>query len=279
MSPSPSPVKRVAQAYQIEVRTPQGLKDPAVWQELAAFEPDAVCVAAYGAILPREVLDIPRLACLNVHASLLPAWRGAAPIERAILAGDKETGVCVMRMEEALDTGDYCVCRTTGIEDKPAEALSDELANLGSHALLTALVHLERGALDWTRQDEEKASYAPRIRKGELDVNPSDSATQAALKVQASSAAHPSRCILAGRALTLLALATPHTEDGQELAQGLAPGEACFIAKRLFMGMADGPVEVLALKPDGKVRMEAKAFAAGVQGLKAGTVPWKACHA
>ena len=126
-------MKLVAERYGIEVRTPRTLRDESEQAHLAAPEPDAVCVAAYGMILPPEVLAIPRYGCINVHASLLPAWRGAAPVERAILAGDTETGVCVMRMEEGLDTGAYCICRTASMEDKSAAALSDELANLGSH--------------------------------------------------------------------------------------------------------------------------------------------------
>ena len=137
---------------------------------------------------PKEVLDIPRFGCLNVHASLLPRWRGAAPIERAILAGDEEAGVCIMRMEEGLDTGAYCVCRTAIVDGKSASELTDELADLGSHALLTALVHVERDAAEWTEQDEEQVTYASKIEKRELDLSPNDDVALAARKVQASSA-------------------------------------------------------------------------------------------
>ena len=101
----PSPVKAAAERRGLRVLTPRTLRDEAAQRELASFAPDVICVAAYGAILPKEVLDIPRFGCLNVHASLLPRWRGAAPIERAILAGDEEAGVCIMRMEVGLDTG------------------------------------------------------------------------------------------------------------------------------------------------------------------------------
>ena len=149
----PSAVKAAAERLGLSVRTPRTLRDEAVQRELAALAPDVVCVAAYGAILPKAVLDLPRHGCLNVHASLLPRWRGAAPIERAILAGDEETGVCVMRMEEGLDTGAYCVCRTTSVAGKSAADLTEELADLGSHALLTALVRVERGVDAWTEQD------------------------------------------------------------------------------------------------------------------------------
>ncbi len=136
----PSPVKEVAERRGLPVRTPRTLRDAAVLSELAAFAPDAICVAAYGAILPKEVLDLPPFGCLNVHGSLLPRWRGAAPIERAILAGDEEIGVCIMAMEEGLDTGDYCVCRSLPAGSRTAAELTEELAALGASALLTAVV-------------------------------------------------------------------------------------------------------------------------------------------
>ena len=167
----PSPVKAAAERRGLRVLTPRTLRDEAAQRELASFAPDVICVAAYGAILPKEVLDIPRFGCLNVHASLLPRWRGAAPIERAILAGDEEAGVCIMRMEEGLDTGAYCVCRTAIVDGKSASELTDELADLGSHALLTALVHVERDAAEWTEQDEEQVTYASKIEKRELDLS------------------------------------------------------------------------------------------------------------
>ena len=160
----PSPVKAAAERRGLRVLTPRTLRDEAAQRELASFAPDVICVAAYGAILPKEVLDIPRFGCLNVHASLLPRWRGAAPIERAILAGVEEAGVCIMRMEEGLDTGAYCVCRTAIVDGKSASELTDELADLGSHALLTALVHVERGAAEWTEQDASPCSKRTRPR-------------------------------------------------------------------------------------------------------------------
>lgn len=274
-----SPVKRMAQSYGIPVFEPSTLKGAATAEELRSLAPDVICVAAYGMILPKTVLDIPPYGCLNVHASLLPAWRGAAPIERAILAGDEETGVCVMRMEEGLDTGDYCVCRTTPIEGKTAEELSDELANLGSHALLTALIHLEEGAADWIAQDEGQASYAGKVERHELDLSPADSASRTALKVQASSAAHPARCVIAGKPVTVTrARGVAGDAHAQGLAQGLAAGQACFKEKRLFLMAADGAVEVIALKPDGKPVMDGKSFAVGIQGIGHKALSWEAPH-
>lgn len=275
----PSPVKLVAERHGLTVLTPRTLRDEEAQRELAAFEPDVVCVAAYGAILPKAVLDIPRFGCLNVHASLLPRWRGAAPIERAILAGDEEAGVCIMRMEEGLDTGAYCVCRTAPIEDKSAAALTEELADLGSHALLTALVHVERGAADWTEQDADEVTYASKIEKRELDLALDDAAVEAVRKVRASSAAHPSRAVVAGRAVTLLEAQGAEDASARELAAGLEPGSVRFAGKRLFLGVADGAVEALELKPDGKQAMDARSFAAGIQGIKNGGLTWEEPHA
>ena len=176
-----------------------------------------------------------------------------------------------MRMEEGLDTGAYCVCRTTRIEGKGAEELSDELAVLGSHALLTALVHVENGAAEWTEQDEGQVTYASKLEKGELDLDPADPAAVLARKVQASSAAHPARCVLAGRGVTVLS-GQEAESDGPAagLTEGLAPGQARFSGKRLLLGCAEGAYEVRDLKPDGKQAMDARAFAAGAAALREG---------
>lgn len=196
----PSPVKEVAERRGLPVRTPRTLRDAAVLSELAAFAPDAICVAAYGAILPKEVLDLPPFGCLNVHGSLLPRWRGAAPIERAILAGDEEIGVCIMAMEEGLDTGDYCVCRSLPAGSRTAAELTEELAALGASALLTALAQAEGGNLRWVAQDEALVTYAEKIAKGELNLDPAESAVANDRRVRASGAAHPARAVVAGRA-------------------------------------------------------------------------------
>ncbi|MEG0016602.1 MAG: methionyl-tRNA formyltransferase [Gordonibacter sp.] len=272
-----SPVKAMAERLGLPVRTPKTLRDEAEQQALAALEPEVICVAAYGAILPKAVLDIPRFGCLNVHASLLPRWRGAAPVERAILAGDIETGVCVMRMEEGLDTGAYCVCRTARIDTKSASKLTDELANLGSHALLTALVLVQGGAADWTDQDEAKVTYASKVGKGELFLAPSDTVIEAVRKAQASSTAHPARAVVAGRAVTVTELGIP-VGTAVELTEGMVSGTVRFAGKRLFLGLRDGVVEVVSLKPDGKQSMDGRSFAAGVQGIKGGSVIWEAAH-
>lgn len=271
---SPSPVKAEAERLGIEVRTPRTLRDGQEREHLSQLAPDAICVAAYGCILPEEVLAIPAYGCLNVHASLLPRWRGAAPIERAILAGDEETGVCIMRMEEGLDTGAYCVRRSTEVEGKNAEELTDELANLGARALLTALSLVEQGGADWVEQDDAQAVYAEKLAHDELYLDPAETAVQCIRKVLASSEGHPSRACIAGRNVTVESV-VPLDEAATDLAQGMEPGEVRFIAKRFFLGAAVGAFELQSLRPDGKKTMGARSFAAGIQGIKAGGFTWE----
>lgn len=270
----PSSVKAAAERLGIPVRTATSLRDAEEQAHLAELAPDAICVAAYGCILPREVLEIPRYGCLNVHASLLPRWRGAAPIERAILAGDEQTGVCIMRMEEGLDTGPYCVRRATEVEGKSAAELTDELANLGARALLTGLSVVEQGGAEWTFQDDAAATYAEKLAKDELYPDPAEPAAAMVRKVLASSEAHPARAVIAGRSATVERVALPDDEHAAALCDGLEQGAVRFAAKRLFLGTGDGAVEVLSLKPDGKKSMDARAFAAGIQGIKAGGCTW-----
>lgn len=262
-----SPVKELAVSLGLEVHEPRTLRDDAVQREIAALEPDIICVAAYGALLPRAVLDIPRFGCLNVHASLLPRWRGAAPIERAILSGDAETGVCIMRMEEGLDTGDYCVTRSIPVEGKTTAELTDELALLGARALITALEHLEQGVVRWTPQGDEGVTYAEKIAKGELDVDPAVSSLDNVRRVRASSAAHASRCVIAGRSVTVCAAACAADCDVEE-------GCAALVGKKLLLGCSEGAVEVISLKPDGKNEMPASAFVAGCPALRAADADW-----
>ncbi|WP_283170382.1 methionyl-tRNA formyltransferase [Curtanaerobium respiraculi] len=270
-----SPVKQVAALQGIPVFTPRTLRDPAVQAEIASLAPDAICVAAYGAILPAEVLAIPPRGCLNVHASLLPHWRGAAPVERAILAGDEETGVCVMRMEEGLDTGDYCIMRQTAIGRKNAEELTAELAILGSQALLTALAHMEQGTLEWKKQDDFFATYAHKIEKGELNLAPTDKAKIAQRKVQASSPAHPARCKVASRSV---AITRAEREPSRLLREKtkLVPGRAILYDRQLYLCMADQLLRIDGIHPDGKHEMTGADFARGVQNIKSGLITWEA---
>ena len=170
----PSPVKQLAVEHGIPVFQPQTLRDPAAQAELAALQPDLMVVVAYGLILPQVVLDIPRLGCINSHASLLPRWRGAAPIQRAVEAGDAESGVTVMQMEAGLDTGPMLLKVSTpiGAEDTGG-TLHDRLAELGARAIVEAVNGLEAGTLSGEAQDDALACYAHKLSKDEarLDWN------------------------------------------------------------------------------------------------------------
>lgn len=256
--PVGTPVRQVAESLGIPVFTPATLKDPSVQSQLASLSPDVACVAAYGAILPAPVLEAPRLGCVNVHASLLPRWRGAAPIERAVLAGDEYAGVCIMRMEEGLDTGDWCVRRKIPISGMSAPEIEDELAGLGASALLCALQQMASGSASWTPQDDSLATYADKVAKGELDLDPGACAEENLRRVLASSPAHPSKAKIAGREATVEQARAAEGAD-------LGPGAVSTGRKRLVLGCRDGALEVLRLKPSGKASMDAKAFLAGLR--------------
>ena len=165
----PSAVQREAEVLHVPVRCPASLKDLAAQAELAALAPDVAVVAAYGLILPQAVLDIPRHGCLNVHASLLPRWRGAAPIQRAIMAGDPVTGVTIMQMEAGLDTGPMLATARTPIEDKTAGELTEELAEIGAQLMVGTLIDLPM--LHPIAQDDGDATYAAKIDKAETKID------------------------------------------------------------------------------------------------------------
>ncbi len=163
-----SPVKQCALAHAIPVYQPDSLKTPDSQQQLAALQPDLMVVAAYGLLLPAAVLALPRHGCLNIHGSLLPRWRGAAPIQRAILAGDRETGITIMQMDVGLDTGAMLLKKTCPIHaDDNAQTLHDRLAPLGAQALLETLAQLEAGTLRAEPQDDAQACYAKKLLKNE----------------------------------------------------------------------------------------------------------------
>ena len=168
----PSPVKQVALDHEIPVFQPETLKTPEAQKQLADLNPDVMIVAAYGLILPRAVLDIPTHGCLNIHASLLPRWRGAAPIQRAIAAGDDETGITIMQMDEGLDTGAMLLKSLTAIDDSDTGgSLHDRLAELGGNAIIKALELLQKGELTGEPQNDELACYASKLSKTEGHID------------------------------------------------------------------------------------------------------------
>lgn len=183
---SASPVKRVALEHGIPVRQPETLRDPREQEGLRELTPDLMIVVAYGLILPQSVLHIPRLGCINVHASLLPRWRGAAPIQRAILAGDRETGVTIMRIEPRLDAGPMLNRKSCVIEaDDTAATLHDRLAWLGAEALLEVLADLVAGTWHEEPQDESQVTYAEKITKAEARIDWHEDANRIERQVRA----------------------------------------------------------------------------------------------
>lgn len=265
----PSPVKAAALELGLPVLETSRMT-PEALDALRAAAADIFCVAAYGCILPDEVLHMAPLGCVNVHASLLPRWRGAAPIQRSILAGDDKTGVSIMRIGQGVDTGDYCAQASCTVPGKTADELTAELAELGGELLVQTLPAIADGTAPWTVQDESLVTHAAKIAKAELRLDPAASASQNVRRVLASSDAAPARCSVADRQVRVLSARVP--EDADIASLGTLPGEGTFAirAKRVLLGCADGAFEVLEVKPDGKRAMDAAAWAAGLQ-TKEGT--------
>lgn len=183
---TPSPVKQLALLHGIPVMQPITLKSAEVQQQLEALSADVMIVAAYGLILPLPVLQMPRYGCLNIHASLLPRWRGAAPIQRAILAGDTETGITIMQMDEGLDTGAMLLIKSCQISAQDnAQTLHDKLARLGAEAILEALGEIEQGSLKGVVQDATQATYAAKLIKSEANLDWTQNANQLERAVRA----------------------------------------------------------------------------------------------
>lgn len=263
----PSPVKAAALELGLPVLEAKRM-EPEVVDALRAARADVFCVAAYGCILPDEVLTMAPLGCVNVHASLLPRWRGAAPIQRAILAGDAEAGVSIMRIGHGVDTGAYCAQASCSVAGKSADELTSELAELGAGLLLEVLPELAAGTVSWTEQDEALVTHAAKIQKAELRLDPAVSAADNERRALASSDAAPARCMLAGKPVRVLAARVAPVSGAV-----LAAGELAIQGGRVLLGCGEGALEVLELKPDGKRAMDAAAWVAGQRGA---AVTWEA---
>jgi len=263
----PSPVKQLAVAHEIPVYQPLSLRDPQAQAELAALQPDLMVVVAYGLILPQVVLDIPRLGCINSHASLLPRWRGAAPIQRAIEAGDAETGVTVMQMEAGLDTGPMLLKVSTPIADSDTGgSLHDRLARIGPPAVLEAIAGLADGTLRGEVQDDARACYAHKLSKDEARIDWSRPAVELVRQIRAF---HPwpiSQTTLAGEVLKV---------HGAELAEGRAtPGEILAADRQgLLVACGEGALRLTRLQlPGGKALAFADLFNSRREQFAAGQV-------
>ena len=254
----PSPVKQKAAELGIPVFETSRMTAEAK-EALRAAAPDVICVVAYGCILPDDVLEAAPLGAVNVHASLLPRWRGAAPIQRSILAGEAQTGVSIMRVAHELDAGAWCAQAHVQIGEKGCGQVTSELAEAGAAALVESLLRLADGTVEWHEQDESGVTFAAKITKDEMCLDPADAVAVNARRVQASGDTAPARASVAGKGVRVM---SARVAEGQKL----APGEVVAQKKRVLLCCADGALEVLSVKPDGKKEMPAASWAAGLRG-------------
>jgi len=247
----PSPVQQAAQALELAVRCPESLKDLSAQARLLELEADAAVVVAYGLILPEAVLSAPQHGCFNVHASLLPRWRGAAPIQRAILAGDHVTGVTIMRMEPGLDTGPMLLRASTPVEDKNSGALHQELARLGAGLMVEALAQLDTLAAE--PQDGREKTYAAKIDKAEARLDFSKPALRLEREVRAFAPFPGAWFALDGERIKVLA--------AREIGVNGAPGTV--LDGELTIACGNAALRPLTLQRAGKPAMAAQDFLRG----------------
>jgi methionyl-tRNA formyltransferase len=259
----PTPIKRALAGTQISILQPKRIKDRQAIKEIRALQPDAIVVMAYGQILPREVLEIPRIACLNLHASLLPRWRGAAPIQAAIAAGDRETGITVMYMAEGLDTGD--VLLRLSIDILPTDtggSLHDRLAEIAPAALLDALEMLVNGNAPRIPQDNALATYAAKLTRedGKIDwAEPAEVIERKILAFNPWPGALTEIASLGARKLKIFSAAIVDLSG--------KPGEFLRSEKELVIAAGKNALSLGEVQPEGKRRMSAAEFLRGHRAL------------
>jgi methionyl-tRNA formyltransferase len=264
MKLQPSPVEVEARRLGIPVLTPTTLKTPEALQEFRAHNAEAAVVVAYGMILPQAILDAPPLGCFNLHASLLPRWRGAAPINRAIMSGDSQTGVMVMKMDAGLDTGDIAMAERTPITDAMTAAdLHDDLKRLGADLMVRAMGALERGQLRLTKQSDQGVTYAAKIDKSESRIDWNKPATAVLRHIHGLSPFPGAWCELPieGEVARIKILRCALADSAG------APGE--LLDDRLEIACGTGAIRILELQRAGKAPMKAEEFLRGTP-LKTG---------
>jgi methionyl-tRNA formyltransferase len=260
-------VKTRALELGLPVHQPDSVKDGAFLELLKSYDPEVIVVVAFGRILPQAVLDLPPYGCVNVHGSLLPEYRGAAPIQRAVLDGRKETGVTTMRMDIGMDTGDMLMQATLPITDEDTTGtMFDKLAELGGKVLIDTLAGLENGTVVPVKQDDSKATHAARILKEDEVIRWEDSAEKIFCQIRGLSPAPGAYTWWNGERLKLWKARISDRETGK------APGTVVAISKNaLTVQTGKGCLEVLELQPAGKKAMPAQAFSNGA-GVAEGIV-------
>jgi methionyl-tRNA formyltransferase len=257
MKLQPTPVEQEAKRLGIPVLTPTTLKTTEAAAEFRTHKADAAVVVAYGMILPKAILDTPRLGCFNLHASLLPRWRGAAPINRAIMAGDAESGVMVMKMNVGLDTGDVAMVERIAISDAMTAAdLHDALAPLGADLMVRAIGALERGELQLTGQSDQGVTYAAKIEKAEARIDWNKSAHAVLRHIHGLSPFPGAWCEMPVEGEARVKILRCELVDGSG-----APGD--LLDDRLTVACKDGAVRILELQRAGKAPMKAEDFLRG----------------
>ncbi len=261
--PQASAVKQTALAAGVEVWQPEHLKDEATHQQLAGYEADVMVVVAYGLLLPEPVLSIPRLGCLNIHASLLPRWRGAAPIHRAVMAGDKQTGICIMQMDAGLDTGAVLHRREIPIPNNVTSGeLHDELAELGAAGLLETLAGLISGTIEATPQAEEGANYAHKLKKSEALLDFSNTSVQLHQQIMAFNPWPVAQTTFDNQQLRIWRSELPDPA----ISSTAAPGTVIEInADGVLVATGDGVLRLLQIQRPGKKPAAASDVARGMQ--------------
>jgi len=260
----PTPVEQEARRLGVPVLTPATLKTAAALEEFRAHQADAAVIVAYGMILPQTILDAPKFGCFNLHGSLLPRWRGAAPINRAIMAGDAETGVMVMKMDAGLDTGDVAMAERIAITDRmTALDLHDALAPLGADLMVRAMAALDCGSLQLTKQSEQGVTYAAKIDKAEARIAWNRPAREVLRHIHGLSPFPGAWCEMAseGEQVRVKALRC------ELLDRSGAPGEV--LDEHLTIACGQGAIRILELQRAGKQPMKAEEFLRGTP-LKAG---------
>ncbi|MEM6414364.1 MAG: methionyl-tRNA formyltransferase [Pseudomonadota bacterium] len=259
-----SPVHSLSVAHSLLVLTPTTLKTEEAATELKRFDIDVAIVVAYGLILPKQILDIPRLGCFNLHASLLPRWRGAAPIQRAIMAGDQETGVQVMRMEEGLDTGPVLLSEKTQIDPSDTfQTLHDRLALTGAQLLPRFLAALERGQINETPQSEDGITYAEKISSAEARIDWSQSALSIDQKVRGLSPFPGAWFEIGqnGEIVRIKALSTAIVQNSGD--ENSKPGTVLSTDGKLIIKTIDGALQFNRLQRAGRAAQSADEFLRG----------------
>ncbi|WP_375549925.1 methionyl-tRNA formyltransferase [Oceanicaulis alexandrii] len=261
-----TPVHQLAELFGLTVHTPESFRDPEVIAQFESLDLDAACVVAYGQILPQQALDAPRLGCLNLHGSLLPRWRGAAPIQRAIMAGDEVTGVQIMQMEAGLDTGPVLMSEVVPIaETDTASTLHDRLMSTGAQLWPRTLAALERGSLSATPQSEDGVTYAKKITREDARINWAKPASEVADQIRGLSPVPGAYFELESETKPVrvkVHFAQPEKGDGE-------PGKV--LDDALLIACGRGAVRLTRLQREGKGVMDAKAFLNGTD-VPVGTV-------